>query len=803
MNAMDRRIVAESRLDALPRPSVLRGEARPDLVRDEVLGEIFTASARALADKLAYTGPCGDFTYAQVERRARAIGAALKARGIGPGDVVGLWMVRGPELLMAQIGIALSGAAWLPFDADAPVERIAECLVDCGAKALLTGSALAVRAKRAGVPVLVDAVLAGENVPPLAEGRPNGLGMHHPAYLIYTSGSTGKPKGIVVTHANICHFLRSANEIYGFVAEDVVFQGASTAFDLSMEEIWIPYLVGATLFVANPQIIGETDKLADLLTDNCVTVIDTVPTLLAMIGQDVPCLRLILLGGEALPPALAARWAKPGRRLFNTYGPTEATVVATVDEVVEGEPITIGRPIPNYSCWILGEDLSPVPPGQQGELLIGGPGIVQGYLLRRDLTAQKFIQNPYPSDGSDPILYRSGDAVTLDAQGRIHFHGRIDDQVKIRGFRVELGEIESRLVGEHGVSQAAVVLRQDGGIEKLVAFLVPRARGNPDAKAMRASLARQLPAYMVPSRYEVMPSLPGLSSGKVDRRALKNLELAPEEAAEQDAPLNETEAVLLDAAKRAFGAQVVPLEADFFAELGGHSLIAARFVSLVRETPAFATIRLQDIYDARTLRGIASRLEARRVPDAKAVDLSFEPPPLLRRFLCGLAQAAAMPIFLGLVTAQWLGVYIAYILLSPENGGFVEDLATVVVLYVAINIATFFFGIAGKWLVLGRTKPGRYPLWGLYYYRCWLATQFVRLTPGGLLQGSSVMNFYLRLMGAKIGYDTHIGELSCGAVDLVTVGAHCSIGKMVIANAEVIGNEFIIGPVEIGDDVYI
>ncbi len=188
----------------------------------------------------------------------------------------------------------------------------------------------------------------------------------------------------MVTQRNICHFLRSANAIYGFAAEDVVFQGASTAFFsiCRWKKSGCPISSARPLFVADAQIIAESDRLADLPRRSIgMTVIDTVPTLLAMIGQDVPSLRLILLGGEALPPALAARWIKPGRRLFNTYGPTEATVVATAEEVMAGEPITIGKPIPNYSCWILGEDMSPVPPGRQGEFLIGGPGIVQGYLL--------------------------------------------------------------------------------------------------------------------------------------------------------------------------------------------------------------------------------------------------------------------------------------------------------------------------------------------------------------------------------------------------------------------------------------
>ena len=189
--------------------------------------------------------------------------------------------------------------------------------------------------------------------------KARGLTPEHPAYLIYTSGSTGVPKGIVVTHRNICHFLRSGNALYGFSADDVVFQGASVAFDLSMEEIWIPYMVGATLFVASPAMIGDAEKLPEILIEGGVTVLDTVPTLLGILPRDIPSVRLILLGGEALPPPLVQRWAKPGRRIFNTYGPTEATVVATAAEIRPGEPVTIGRPIPNYSAYIVDESLQP------------------------------------------------------------------------------------------------------------------------------------------------------------------------------------------------------------------------------------------------------------------------------------------------------------------------------------------------------------------------------------------------------------------------------------------------------------
>ena len=205
---------------------------------------------------------------------------------------------------------------------------------------------------------------------------------------------------------------------------------------------------------------------------NGITVLDTVPTLLAMMPRDIPSLRLIILGGEALSPDRRESLVPARTQIFNSYGPTEATVVATVAEVQPHEPVTIGKPIPNYTCYIVDEQLQLLGPGAEGELLIGGPGVARGYLKRDELTREKFIANPFDGDGSDPILYRSGDAVILDENGNIVFHGRIDDQVKIRGFRVELGEIESVLTHVAGVSHAAVVLRNDDGIDQLVAFVV-------------------------------------------------------------------------------------------------------------------------------------------------------------------------------------------------------------------------------------------------------------------------------------------------------------------------------------------
>lgn len=797
--------------------AVLRGDVRPDLIRDEVLGEIFSASAASRPDHPALidgarTNPDGShpvLTYAQVLERARAIARGLAHRGIGPGDVVGLWMARGPDLLIAQIGITLSGAAWLPFDAEAPADRVAVCLTDAGAKALLVSPALAHEAP-AGTPAvtaeaLVAATPADAAIP---DPRAAGLTPQHPAYLIYTSGSTGVPKGIVISHANICHFLRSGNALYGMRPDDIVFQGASVAFDLSMEEIWVPYLVGATLFVASPAMMGDVEALPGLLTRARVTVLDTVPTLLAMISQDLPTVRLVLLGGEALPEPLIARWAAGPRKLFNTYGPTEATVVATAAQMRPGVPVTIGGPIPNYSVYVAGENLDLLAPGQQGELLIGGPGVAGGYLQRPELTAEKFIANPFPSDGSDPILYRSGDAVSLDPAGTILFHGRIDDQVKIRGFRVELGEIESRIQVLPGINQAAVVLRQDDGVDRLVAFLVPDRGTEIDKAALRHTLSEQMPPYMVPGHFETAEVLPRLTSGKVDRKALRIATLTvADTSGEQEEPRNETEAALLAAAKQVFGNQAIPFGADFFTDLGGHSLLAARFVGAVREAPALAAITLQDVYGRRTLRAMGEALIERTggVGTQMAVrDLAFPAPSLQRRFLCGLAQAVVLPFVIALATAQWLGIFVTYLLLTGGGMGFFGELAVLLLVYIGINAVTAAIAIAAKWLILGRTRPGRYPLWGVYYFRWWLAQRLTPLVHIKWLQGSPAIVFYLRLLGAKIGDDALISDVEVGAPDLLTVGAGASLGgRLVIANAEVVGDQLIIGPVSIGADVAI
>ncbi|MDR3441121.1 Pls/PosA family non-ribosomal peptide synthetase [Telmatospirillum sp.] len=793
-------------------PESMSGSLPSCLLRDELLPEIFAATVERAANRPA--AECGGqlLTYAMLDQRANRVARSLRARGIGRGCFVGLWMERSLDLHVALLGILKAGAAYLPFDADVPAERVRACLTDCSAKAVLLDAATAERAgEQPAVSLLFSELLDGASSEEAFDLRGEGARPADPAYVIYTSGSTGKPKGVVISHRNICHYLRAANSVYGIVETDVVFQGASVAFDLSLEEIFIPYLVGAKLWIATRQTLQETDRLSATLISAGITVLDTVPTLLSMLSERVDHLRIIILGGETCPPALAERWCRPGRRLFNSYGPTEATVVATIAELRPGQPVTIGRPIPNYTCYVVDEQLNQVAPGVEGELLIGGPGVAAGYLNRPELTAQKFIDNPFRANGSDPVLYRSGDAVSFAADGSLQFHGRIDDQVKIRGFRVELGEIEAKLTHCAGVSQAAVVLRTDDGTDRLVAFLVADAGSAaqaPAAQHLREALRAELPAYMVPGHFEWLQVLPRLISGKTDRKALQSRPLTAVETEEQEAPKTSTEAVLLAAVQKVFPRQAIPLDADFFTDLGGHSLLAARFVSAVRETPALAGLTLQDVYAARSVRAMAARLDERigrqTGDDQPQRSLAFEPPPLLRRFLCGLAQAVALPVILAMITASWLGVFVAYELFSGEEHNFFRETTALLTTYGVINIVTTVIAIAAKWLIIGRAKPGVYPLWGVYYYRWWLSQRFVSMVHFKWFQGTPIMRMILRLLGAKVGKDAMICDFEAGALDLITIGKGATVGgKTQFANAEVIGDKLVIGHIDVGNDAYV
>ena len=780
-------------------PDILSGLLQPELIRTEVLADILEATATRIPHQVALMFADQQITYQQLDAQADLVASRLIDAGVCPGQIVGLWLPRGINLLVMQAGIAKAGAAWLPFDADTPVERIAVCLQDAGAVGVVTCELFAPRL------VQVNArVWTGEDllVPTLEQFRREGLLPTHPAYVIYTSGSTGKPKGIEITQGSICHFLRSENAMLKVRETDRVYQGFSVSFDMSFEEIWISYLVGATLWIAPKEVAADPESLALALIQNKVTVLHAVPTLLALFTQEVPSLRLINLGGEMCPQSLVMRWAKLGRQVFNTYGPTEATVSASLAELQAGEPVTIGRPLPNYGLLIINPDVEKglvlLPRGEVGELCITGPGVAAGYLGRPALTAEKFLINPWRSHAHDGRLYRTGDLARIDADGCVQCLGRTDDQVKIRGFRVELGEIESALAQQPGVGTVAVVLRQEEGLDQLIAFLVYEAGGARSSTELRAALAETLPSYMVPSYFEPLVKMPRLSSGKIDRNTLKALPLAIVERAAtgSDAPQNPAEEALFSALEKLFPGQPIVRSADFFSDLGGHSLFAARLASALRCDPRFAHITVHAIYKNRQVGRIAEVL-AQAPPTATPVDTTWVPPNWIKRWRCGAAQAAVIPVLVALHMAQWMAPFFTYHFFTGDpNDSIAVAIAASVGTYLLSTLLGFAVAIAGKWLIAGRLKAGRYPLWGMTYYRWWLTDRLIEAAPTYLLSGSSMYAWWLRALGAKVGRDVIIGSITLRAPELLSIGDGVSIGNAAnFENARVEHGELRLGPI--------
>ncbi|QSQ26196.1 amino acid adenylation domain-containing protein [Pyxidicoccus parkwayensis] len=583
---------------------------------------LFEAQARATPDAVALVFGDAHLTYRQLDVRANQLAHALVDLGVGPDTPVALCVERSFERLIGMLGILKAGGAYVPLDPDQPRERLAFMLQDCGAPVLLTTS----RA-RPGLPGYTGPILSLDTGAEALAARPtappaSGVTADHLAYVIYTSGSTGRPKGVMVTHRGVPNLVRHMVEATGLRAGQRVLQFASFSFDAAVYEVTLALLSGATLCLAAQEDLLPGPELVGLLRRHAIDSVLLPPSVLALLpseGLESP--GTLISGGEACTPQVVARWA-PGRRFFNAYGPTEATVIATLHacSADDARP-PIGRALANTQLYVLDGALQPVPVGVPGELYVGGVGLARGYLARPDLTAERFIPNPFaPEPGAR--LYRTGDRVRWREDGALDYLGRTDSQVKLRGFRIELGEIESALRRCPGVAEARVLVREDApGAPRLVAYVVP-AEGRPSEslkEALRSHLEHHLPDYMVPAAFVLLKSLPLTPNGKLDRKALPIPEAPSPGPTLPSTPTEEKLAAIWAEVLRVpkVGAR------DLFFELGGHSLLATQVLSRVRGTFG-VDLPLRALFEAPTVEQMAARIDAAKATPATRA------PPLVR-----------------------------------------------------------------------------------------------------------------------------------------------------------------------------
>ncbi|HEV3290512.1 MAG TPA: amino acid adenylation domain-containing protein, partial [Streptosporangiaceae bacterium] len=474
------------------------------------LPELFEAQAARAPGALAVA--CGDvaLSYAELDERAGRLAGHLTSLGAGPERLVAVVMEKSAEVFVAWLGVAKSGAAFLPVDPAYPAERIGFMLADARPDLVVTTMAAApsLPPVPGGGPsrvVLDDPVLAGK----LARQEPGDVTalrraeLAHPAYVIYTSGSTGRPKGTIVTHRGLASLAASMASAFGIGPGSRVLQLASLSFDAAVMEMLMAWPAGAALVVPEPgPLAGE--MLAEKLNELRVSHALIIPTVLASVPAGrVHGFDCLIVGGEACSDRLVAQWS-PGRRMFNAYGPTEVTIAATLSGPLSGSVVPpIGGPIWNTRVFVLDERLGLVPPGAAGELYVAGAGLARGYLNRPGLTAERFVA--CPSGAAGERMYRTGDLARWTAPGELEYLGRSDDQVKVRGFRIELGEVEAVLAGLPGVAQAAVVVREDQpGDKRLAGYVVPASGAGLDPAVLRVAAARVLPGYMVPAAVVVL-----------------------------------------------------------------------------------------------------------------------------------------------------------------------------------------------------------------------------------------------------------------------------------------------------------
>jgi amino acid adenylation domain-containing protein len=533
----------------------------------------FEEQAVTRVDKVAVEMGEERLTYGELETRANRVANWLVRHGVAPERAVALCMERTPAAIVVMLGILKAGGVYVPLDPQQPTVRIGELVTDCAAVWVITDRRDLVEERRVMWTDLSKALAAESETRPTMRAQPENL-----AYVIYTSGSTGRPKGVMVPHAGAKNLAHTETRHYRTHARSRVLLVATLAFDASVSEILNALSNGATLVLATREELLPGTDFARLLGERRVTWATVRPSLLAATpATDLPALETLIVAGEILPASLAEMWQRPGRAVFNAYGPTECTVCATVFEVPRGSrECPIGRPLDNVCAYVLDAAFEPMPTGVPGELFLGGLGVTRGYLGQAGLTAERFLPDPF-AEHAGARMYRTGDRVQRRADGTIEFIGRIDFQIKLRGFRIEPGEIEAALRAQPGVREAVVVKREElPGDVRLVAYVTGDGL---DARWLRAALSAELPAHLVPAAIVTLAALPLNAQGKLDRRALPTPESGSAGGTiAGEAPRTPREGRVALVMERVLGHGPVGRTQDFFA-LGGHSFLALKFVA--------------------------------------------------------------------------------------------------------------------------------------------------------------------------------------------------------------------------------
>ncbi|MER7771805.1 amino acid adenylation domain-containing protein [Kitasatospora sp. NPDC096140] len=572
--------------------------------------ELFHQQVARTPDATALRSGDDTLTYAELNRRANRLAHHLRSLGVGPESTVALLLPRSPAQVTSVLAVLKAGGAFLPVDPDYPAQRIRHMLADARPSLVLTLGSMAGRLPEPAAAVVLDDPLTGRTIDAAPDTDPGDrdrtapLLTAHPAYVIHTSGSTGRPNGVVVTHEGIANLAARQIERFRVAPGDRVLQFASPSFDAAFSELCTALLSGAELVLATKEELTPGRPLVRSIARHRITHVTLPPVVLSVLPPDgLATVRTLAVAGDAMPADAVRRWGS-GRHLINAYGPTEATVCATMSEPLTGaDRPSIGRPIGGTAVRVLDDGLRPVPPGTAGELYVTGPNLARGYVGRPGLTAQRFLPDPFGPPGSR--MYRTGDLVRWDTEGRLHFLGRADHQLSVRGFRVEPGEIEAALLDHPAVTQAVVTLREDDrGEPRLIAYAVPHDGDAPDPAALRAHAADLLPGHMVPAAVIVLEALPVTPNGKLDRAAL------PEPAffGEPDrAARSPREAVLRELFAEVLGAPDLGVHDSFF-DVGGHSMLAARLIDRVH-TVMGLDLGLRLLFEAPSVAELAAALD--------------------------------------------------------------------------------------------------------------------------------------------------------------------------------------------------